>query len=148
MKKFLLTTALVAVTALSMAACDNADDTAKTEPASGEASMTVAPVTDVTPVAPSDTGATMPSEPTVTPDNASSAQGIAVGEPNPATPDTIACDFSDLVGKNISEVDQASYGRPIRVLYPDSPATMDFNAERINIILEKGTDKVTEVRCG
>lgn len=77
------------------------------------------------------------------------SEGIAVGEPNPATPEQpAACPHQDMVGKVYKKEDTADFKETIRVLYPDTPATMDYRWDRVNIILEKGTDKITEVRCG
>lgn len=77
---------------------------------------------------------------------AAPAPSIAVGEPNPATPPA-TCPHQDWVGKNKADVDMSGV-KALRVLYPDQPMTMDYNPDRINVILEKGTDKITEVRCG
>lgn len=77
---------------------------------------------------------------------------IAVGEPNPATPPTMpsadACNPNqDWVGKKKDEVDMSGI-KALRVIYPNQPVTMDYSPERLNVILEEGTDIITEVRCG
>ncbi len=67
--------------------------------------------------------------------------------PNPAPQ---SCPHQDWVGKPVSEIKPLLKieKNPIRILYPDSPATMDYQPNRLNIILEKATDKITEIRCG
>ncbi len=67
--------------------------------------------------------------------------------PNEATAEP-SCGHPDFIGKNIKDIDQTTIKGPVRILYPDSPATMDYSPNRINIILEHGTDTITEVRCG
>jgi hypothetical protein len=64
------------------------------------------------------------------------------------TPTEPSCGYPQFIGQNIKDIDQSAIRAPLRVLYPDSPATMDYNPARINIILERDTDVVTEVRCG
>ena len=52
-----------------------------------------------------------------------------------------------LVGKDKSVLDTMRFKNPIRVLGPNTPATMDYNSERINIMTDdKGV--ITEVKCG
>lgn len=46
------------------------------------------------------------------------------------------------------EVVRATGARGDRWLYPDSPATMDYSPTRLNVIMEKGTDKIVSARCG
>lgn len=57
------------------------------------------------------------------------------------------CSFNDWVGKEVDEDAVKAAGRPYRILGPNAAATMDFNPERINVIVD---DKniVTVVRCG
>ena len=69
------------------------------------------------------------------------------GVPNVAQPQQPTCGHQDLVGKSIKDVDLESLG-VVRVLYPDSIVTEDFSPDRINLILEKETDKILEVVCG
>lgn len=73
---------------------------------------------------------------------------IAVGEPNPSTPPENACNANqDWVGKKKDEVDMSGI-KALRVIYPNQPVTMDYSPERLNVILEEGTDIITEVKCG
>lgn len=150
MNKLMLTAALVAMTALS--ACDNkADETASTEPAAGETTTMSAPAdttTSTTTVETTTTETVAPSEPVVMPEGTTTTNGVAVGEPNPAADNGPNCgDHMDLIGKNASEIDQTSFDKPVRVLGPDSAATMDYNPERINIHTD-AVGKVIDVRCG
>lgn len=115
---------LILLCPLTLAACDNNDDVTSTAPAAGDVVSS-----EVAPSAP-------PEGP---------APSIAVGEPNPSAPKE--CGHQDLIGKNIKDIDQSTLPTPHRVIYPDSPVTMDYNPNRLNVILEKGTDKIIEVRC-
>lgn len=65
------------------------------------------------------------------------------------TMQTADCSFDDLVGRKYEPgILNADSSRPVRVLYPDSAATMDYNPERINVLLERDTEIITEIRCG
>jgi hypothetical protein len=58
------------------------------------------------------------------------------------------CGHQDLVGKKITDVDLKSFKTPVRVVFPGSPVTMDYSADRINLIVEEGTDFILQVTCG
>lgn len=47
-----------------------------------------------------------------------------------------------------SEVMRVSGAEDDRWIYPDSVVTMDFNARRLNVIMEKDTDIIQSARCG
>ena len=157
MNKTIFTLALVALTALSACKKDNVADTA---PAAGDETTMSAPVdgavaepTVTTETTTTET-TTTPTETTVAPDGTTTStttetttttEGVAVGEPNPTTP---TCgDHADLVGKNVADIDTAALGENVRVLKPGDAATMDFNAQRINIKTDDA-GVVTEVTCG
>lgn len=58
------------------------------------------------------------------------------------------CAFTELVGKKLRDIDLKAFGqRPVRVLRPDSAATMDYSPVRINIKVD-AHDKIIEVSCG
>lgn len=57
------------------------------------------------------------------------------------------CNYNDWVGQPVDEEAVKATGRPYRILKPDSAATMDFNPERINVLVDDH-DVVTAVRCG
>lgn len=63
--------------------------------------------------------------------------------------ETPACDFSQWVGLNRSDVEArlAETGRPNRVLRPGQPMTMDYRPDRINVELDD-SDRVVRVFCG
>ncbi len=58
-----------------------------------------------------------------------------------------ACSFNDWVGQEVNEEAVKAVGRPYRILGPNAAATMDFNPERINVIVDD-KNVVTVVRCG
>ena len=47
-----------------------------------------------------------------------------------------------------AEVAAATGAKTIRWLYPDSIVTMDYRAERLNVVMIKGTDVIRSARCG
>ena len=57
------------------------------------------------------------------------------------------CNYNDWVGQPVDEEAVKATGRPYRILKPDSAATMDFNPERINVLVDDH-NVVTAVRCG
>ncbi len=57
------------------------------------------------------------------------------------------CSYNDWVGKAVDEEAVKATGRVYRILKPDSAATMDYNPERINVIVDDH-NVVTAVRCG
>lgn len=158
MKHLLLMLALTAP--LALAACDNSSDTqtsdagipAAMEPAAGdedatttvttsETTTTMDAATGDTTTTTTETSTTMPSEPVVAPD--------ATTAEDTTTPSTECGDHSAWVGKKISEIQAEvdAMGDKVRVLGPDSAATMDYRADRVNVIID-GDSIVTEVRCG
>jgi hypothetical protein len=52
-----------------------------------------------------------------------------------------------LVGKNKSVLQTMKFVGPVRILRIDSPMTMDFNPERLNIIYDE-KDVILDVKCG
>lgn len=61
----------------------------------------------------------------------------------------VACDFDTLVGSDLPTARReiARTGRIVRPLREGDAATMDFNPERVNIILDE-TGRVLRVTCG
>jgi hypothetical protein len=56
-------------------------------------------------------------------------------------------EFQSLIGKPESEIDRSALPTPSRVVCHDCVITMDFNAQRLNVIL--GADgRVESLRCG
>ena len=72
---------------------------------------------------------------------------ITVDQLPVATPET--CPYQKLVGKKIMDIDLVSF-RPlvVRVIYPGTPLSNDYDPKRINIICDPKDDRVLEVRCG
>ncbi len=60
-----------------------------------------------------------------------------------------ACDFDEWIGKKVDEAEALAKetGRPYRILPPNSAATMDYSAQRINIETDEN-GVVLNVRCG
>lgn len=81
-------------------------------------------------------------------DGSYAGEGSEPEYPMPPVMQASCGDFTHLIGKNIKDIDISAIKNRSRVIYPDSPVTMDFSPDRVNIILEKGTDIIIEVRCG
>lgn len=60
------------------------------------------------------------------------------------------CANSDYVGREVDGVKTQliADGKTVRVLEPDSVMTMDFSANRINLVIDPDTMKITRVFCG
>lgn len=72
-----------------------------------------------------------------------SAEDVVVNDVMPE------CLFDNLIGQTYSEAQYKTIdGRPVRALYPDSMATMDYNPERINLHLNPDNDMILAVGCG
>lgn len=66
------------------------------------------------------------------------------------TPDPAASCGADalqgLVGQPESVLAAMTFAQPVRILHPDTPMTMDYQQDRLNIVVDaKG--KITAVRC-
>ncbi len=46
------------------------------------------------------------------------------------------------------EAAKASGAAADRWIYPDSVVTQDFRPDRLNVVMEKGTDRILSARCG
>ena len=53
----------------------------------------------------------------------------------------------DWVGQRIDVLNDATLPEGARVLFPTTPATMDFREDRLNIAVDKA-DTITRVYCG
>lgn len=65
-------------------------------------------------------------------------------------PDRDACGasaYSDRVGQSHTQFDFSAPNRPLRILGPDSPMTMDYRIERLNVDIDKA-GKITRIWCG
>ena len=58
-----------------------------------------------------------------------------------------AAAFQPYVGQRVDALNYVALPSGARVLFPTTPATMDFNPGRLNISVD-GTDTVTRAYCG
>ncbi len=77
--------------------------------------------------------------------------GSAVAMPDgseqaPPNVTPVACDFGGWVGKPVDEAAVKATGRPYRILKPNTPATEDYSAARINVQVDDG-GIVTAISC-
>jgi hypothetical protein len=59
-----------------------------------------------------------------------------------------ARDHAALVGQDFKQAPIAPAGKVIRVVCSTCPMTMDFNAERLNVIYDADTGVVGKLTCG
>lgn len=52
------------------------------------------------------------------------------------------------VGQDIKSIDLSKITGPVRRIQPGQPVTMDYSDQRLNIVVEPGTARVLEVKCG
>ena len=119
---------------------------ASSEPAAPAES--VAPVAPIAPAAPATAAAPAPA-PT------STAATPQPGEPEPlatlptAEADTCgAAEYSVWLGQEHQRLPEAPAGKVVRVVCSTCPMTMDFSAERLNVIYDEKTKLVTRLSCG
>jgi Peptidase inhibitor I78 family len=53
----------------------------------------------------------------------------------------------DWVGQSVASLNDIDLPEGTRVLFPTTPATMDFNAERLNVAVD-AADNISRVYCG
>ena len=53
----------------------------------------------------------------------------------------------DWVGQSVAALNDVDLPEGTRVLFPTTPATMDFNAERLNVAVD-AADSISRVYCG
>jgi hypothetical protein len=70
-----------------------------------------------------------------------------VPEPDPAEDTCGATRFAYLVGQPMAVVDRTTLPAGTRIILPDSAVTMDFRAERLNVLID-GNAAVERVYCG
>ncbi len=58
-----------------------------------------------------------------------------------------ASDHQDWVGQRVDVLNDVDLPEGARVLFPTTPATMDYRAERVNVTVDKN-DLITRVYCG
>lgn len=77
-------------------------------------------------------------------------QPTTPNDPVVSRPDRDACGasaYSDRVGKDHAAYDFSAPGRIVRTLGPNSPMTMDYRLERLNVDIDKA-GKITRIWCG
>ena len=100
----------------------------------------------------------MPAEPAAP--APSSTSGLPAETPQPGVPEPIAAlptaeqdscgasAYSVYMGQEFERVPPAPAGKVVRVVCSTCPMTMDFNAERLNVIYDEKTSLVTRLSCG
>lgn len=73
--------------------------------------------------------------------------GTKAGAPTVEAGSCAAADHQDWVGKRVDVLNEVDLPEGTRVLFPTTPATMDYRAERMNIAVDK-KDVITRVYCG
>lgn len=61
-----------------------------------------------------------------------------------------SCPYQDMVGENVDKIKEKldADDKTYRMLEPDSPMTMDFSPDRINVVYDPDTRKIQRVFCG
>jgi hypothetical protein len=80
---------------------------------------------------------------------------VPVTEPYPGGGDPVgggvnqcgALDLQYLVGAPARDLDRMRFNKPVRVIYPDTAVTMDFNPERLNFNIDP-SGRIMRVTCG
>jgi len=58
-----------------------------------------------------------------------------------------AADYAALVGQNVAAFTALAHQGPARIIRPGQPVTMDYNPERLNVLLD-GDDRIVGLSCG
>ena len=58
-----------------------------------------------------------------------------------------ALDLQFLVGGPASARNSMRFNKPVRVIYPDTAVTMDYNADRLNFEVDR-SGRISRVSCG
>ncbi|ESW59322.1 MAG: hypothetical protein Q27BPR15_18145 [Rhodobacter sp. CACIA14H1] len=72
------------------------------------------------------------------------------GYPGPAGGGVNQCgalDLQFLVGGPATALNTMRFNKPVRVIYPDTAVTMDFNADRLNFEVDR-MGRISRVSCG
>ncbi|HRO11879.1 I78 family peptidase inhibitor [Amaricoccus sp.] len=75
---------------------------------------------------------------------------LNVGVPGEAAAEGGTCGaeaHQDWVGQRVDVLNDVDLPEGARVLFPTTPATMDYRAERLNVSVDKA-DTITRVYCG
>lgn len=108
---------------------------------------------DPVPSPSSNAGATATTEPIATPSDATPDMATRMQAETDADDACGASKVEPWIGKEATvpvriEVTKAAGAATDRWIYPDSVVTQDFRPDRLNVIMEKGTEKILSARCG
>ena len=147
MKKILM---MCVVSVLALSACDrHKHETRETVSENADTSLPIPAVTSDSNPGPTVVNTAMVNTPV--PQNTPALQNTPAPTMTPASavPGASTCGADQSwVGQNLKSIDLSKIKGVIRTLYPDQPATMDYSDQRLDILLERGTDKVLKVSCG
>lgn len=98
-------------------------------------------------------GATATAEPIAAPAGASPDTATRMQTEADADDACGASKIEPWIGKEATvpvriEAAKAAGAETDRWIYPDSVVTQDFNPNRLNVIMEKGTERILSARCG
>ena len=98
-------------------------------------------------------GATATAEPIATPAGASPDTATRMQAEADADDACGASKVEPWIGKEATvpvrvEVAKAAGAATDRWIYPDSVVTQDFRPDRLNVVMEKGTERILSARCG
>ena len=73
------------------------------------------------------------------------------GDPDPFPGNAVnacgALDLQYLVGAPARDLDAMRFNKPVRVIYPGTAVTMDYNADRLNFEVDR-SGRISRVTCG
>lgn len=75
---------------------------------------------------------------------------VEAPDPGPAPGPVNQCgalDLQYLVGAPAAQLDTIRFNKPVRVIYPDTAVTMDYNPDRLNFEIDR-TGRIARVICG
>ncbi|NBE09269.1 I78 family peptidase inhibitor [Paragemmobacter ruber] len=75
---------------------------------------------------------------------------VEAPDPGPAPGPVNQCgalDLQYLVGAPAAQLDTIRFNKPVRVIYPDTAVTMDYNPDRLNFQIDR-TGLIARVTCG
>ena len=73
--------------------------------------------------------------------------GVVYPDPAGGVNQCGALDLQFLVGGPASALNTMRFNKPVRVIYPDTAVTMDFNPERLNFEVDR-MGRISRVSCG
>ena len=73
---------------------------------------------------------------------------VSAAVPSGAEDTCQAQTYAWLIGQDRKQAPPAPEGKVIRVVCATCPMTMDYNAERLNVIFDAKTGRISALRCG